>query len=349
MKRPQGFDRAAERATGPFATGVQATGAAKRSEPRSEPRADARPSNKRTSDPDTEPIPVVAPERAATVTTILDDLSPSRTADRAVADAVPVSTQPASTVTELRRARRARKRYERGEVKRFTKRTRRRRAVWLISLGSVALILLLAVAAAFSPLMAVTTIDVVGTSRLKPATIARALDGQLGRPLPLIDFASVKKQLAGFALIRSYSTETHPPGTLVVRIVERQPIGLLETSQGFELVDAAGVVISTTKDRPGGYPVVTQSGTAGSAEAKAGFAASAAVLTALPASVLPQVSSVTAKTTDDVTLTLQSGQNVLWGSADESDLKAADLAALLKDAPDASGYDVSSPQSPVTQ
>jgi cell division protein FtsQ len=250
---------------------------------------------------------------------------------------------------ELRRARRARKRYERGEVKRFTKRTRRRRAVWLISLGSVALILVLAVATAFSPLMAVTKIDVVGTSRLKPSAIAEALHGQLGRPLPLIDFVSIKKQLAGFALIRSYSTETHPPGTLVVRIVERQPIGLLETSDGFDLVDAAGVVISTTKDRPGGYPVVQQNGAAGSAAAKAGFAASAAVLTALPAGVLPQVASVTAKTTDDVTLTLQSGQQVLWGSSDQSDLKAADLAALLKDAPDASGYDVSSPQSPVTQ
>jgi cell division protein FtsQ len=283
------------------------------------------------------------------VTTILDEPSPPHVSESTAEDAAPAQPEPASTVRELRRARRARKRYERGEVKRFTKRARRRRAVWLISLGSVALILLLAVAAAFSPLMAVTKIDVVGTSRLKPATIAHALDGQLGRPLPLIDFASIKKQLAGFALIRSYSTETHPPGTLVVRIVERQPIGLIETSKGFELVDAAGVAISTSKDRPGGYPVVTQNGAAGSAAAKAGFAASAAVLSALPASVLSQVSSVTAKTTDDVTLTLQSGQKVLWGSPDQSDLKAADLAALLKDAPDASGYDVSSPQSPVTQ
>ncbi|HWU58177.1 MAG TPA: cell division protein FtsQ/DivIB [Microbacteriaceae bacterium] len=342
MKRPQGFDRAAERATGPFATGRPDAEASERSTQRSAARTSGRP-----ADPETEPIPVVAPERTATVTTILDEPIPPQVSD--TADAAQEWAQPASTVRELRKARRARRRYERGEVKRFTKRARHRRAVWLISLGSVALILLLAVAAAFSPLMAVTKIDVVGTSRLKPATIAHALDGQLGRPLPLIDFASIKKQLAGFALIRSYSTETHPPGTLVVRIVERQPIGLIETSKGFELVDAAGVVISTSTDRPGGYPVVTQNGAAGSAEAKAGFAASAAVLTALPASVLPQVSSVTAKTTDDVTLTLQSGQKVIWGSADQSDLKAADLAALLKDAPDASGYDVSSPQSPVTQ
>jgi len=250
---------------------------------------------------------------------------------------------------DVRRARRERKRYERGEVKRFTKRTRRRRAVWLISLGSVVAILLLAVLAAYSPLMALTKIEVVGTSRLTSSTVSHALAGQLGRPLPLIDFGAIKKDLSKFALIRSYSTETHPPGTLVVRIVERRPVGLLQTSNGFELVDAAGVVISTTKDRPGGYPVIVSSGTSGGTGAKTGFAASTAVLSALPATVLPQVDTITATTADDVTLTLLGGQKVIWGGPGQSELKAADLAALLKDAPDVSGYDVSSPESPVTQ
>ncbi|MGH1551067.1 hypothetical protein ACRAWB_18585 [Leifsonia poae] len=39
---------------------------------------------------------------------------------------------------------------------------------------------------------------------------------------------------------------------------------------------------------------------------------------------------------------------VVWGSAENSSLKAADLAALLKSAPDAGRYDVSSPHSVTT-
>jgi cell division protein FtsQ len=195
--------------------------------------------------------------------------------------------------------------------------------------------------------MALQKIEVVGTSRLEASTVAKALKGQLGRPLPLIDFAAVRKDLDSYPLIRSYSTETHPPGTLVVRIVERTPLGLLKTKSGFDLVDAAGVVVSSSAERPGGYPVITLTGTPTSAAGRAPFAASAAVLSALPASVLPQVDSITAKTTDDVTLTLSSGKSVVWGSPEKSDLKAADLAALLKQAPDASTYDVSSPLSPV--
>ena len=282
------------------------------------------------TDTDTEPIPIVGAPAAD------------------IADG-PADRPPSVSAREVRSARRMRKRYERGEVKRFTQRSRRRRAVWLISLGSVALILLVAVLAAFSPLMAVTKIEVLGTSRLNAATVSRALDSQLGKPLPLVDFGVIKNDLAKFPLIRSYSTETHPPGTLIVRIVERRPLGLLKVGDKFNLVDAAGVVIATTPERPGGYPLITMDPKASSAQAKTGFAASAAVLAALPASVLPQVDSVTAKTRDDVTLTLLSGQKVLWGSPDQSELKAADLAGLLKNAPDASGYDVSSPQSPVTQ
>jgi len=320
MKRPQGFDRGADRASGPFAAPA--------------------PAQERAETPAREP----KGQKAAPLTVV--DTEPI-----AVVHAAKRVDNPSARTTagDLRRARRARKRYERGEVKRFTRRTRRRRAVWLISVGSVAAIVLLAVATAFSPLMDLTKIEVVGTSRLSSSAVSHALAGQLGRPLPLIDFGAIKKRLAGFALIRSYSTETHPPGTLIVRVVERVPIGVIQTAKGFELVDAAGVTISTTAQRPGGYPIVKLSEAVGSRRSKPGFDASAAVLTALPPSVLPQVDSVTAKTTDDVTLTLRGGQQVLWGSPDQSELKAADLAALLKDAPGASGYDVSSPQSPVSQ
>ncbi|HEY5222093.1 MAG TPA: FtsQ-type POTRA domain-containing protein [Microbacteriaceae bacterium] len=321
MKRPQGFDRSKGPSSGPFAT------AAKTSRPDAAPR---------------DPAPLQEP---------LVFVQPTSKADAPGPGSGPSGGTAAEGVTarELREAGRSRRRYERGEVKRFTRRARRRRTVWLVSVGSVVVVLGGAVLAAYSPLMALHSIDVVGTTRLKPAAIATALDGQLGKPLPLIDFGAIKKELGTFGLIRSYSTETHPPGTLVVRIVERQPVGLLKTGSGYELVDPAGVVISRSAQRPTGYPVIQLAGTAESAGSAPGFTAATAVLSVLPASVLPQVDSVSAKTTDDVALTLIGGKTVLWGGPDQSELKAADLAALLKDAPSASVYDVSAPQSPVTK
>jgi cell division protein FtsQ len=247
----------------------------------------------------------------------------------------------------LRQATRARRRAERQERRRFTARTRRRRIAWLAGIAGVLVAAGLVVLVALSPLMAVRTIDVIGTSRLDAATVEKALSPQLGRPLPLVDYAVVGKELARFTLIKSYSTESQPPGTLVVRIVERTPVGLLKSGAGYDLVDQAGVVISSSPSPPKGYPLIVEPGKPGTAEAKAGFVSSAAVLAALPPSVLGEVSQITAATEDDVTLTLSSGKTVIWGSAQQSALKAADLGALLKAAPDSAHYDVSSPESPV--
>jgi cell division protein FtsQ len=92
-------------------------------------------------------------------------------------------------------------------------------------------------------------------------------------------------------------------------------------------VDPAGVVLATAPT-PAGFPVI-DIGKAGINSA--GFAAAVKVLLAMPASVLAQVGSISASTLDNVTLTLSQGNHtVLWGSADQSDLKAATLAALLK-------------------
>lgn len=250
----------------------------------------------------------------------------------------------------LRRARQERARVERGEVRRFTKRSRRRRMLWLGALGTAAFLVVAVTLTAFSPLMALRTIDVVGTSRIKASDVTAALKGQLGKPLPLVDFGAIRSDLSGFPLIRSFSTESHPPSTLIVRIVERVPVGVIADGKTFQLVDAARVTISRSATRPAGFPIIHAAGAAGSAGARSGFDAAVSVLQALPASVLRSVDTITAATKDDVTFTLLgSGARVVWGSADQSELKAADLAAIMKSAGATAGsvFDVSSPHSVV--
>ncbi|MDQ0895872.1 cell division protein FtsQ [Agromyces ramosus] len=261
----------------------------------------------------------------------------------------PVSTvhsgDPRAAKRALAAAARERRRYERQEVRRFTKRSRRRRIAWSVAIGSVLALVVVVVVGAYSPLMALREVRVEGAQRIAPAEIEAAFAPTLGTPLPLVASADVHEVLTAFPLIETYSTETIPPGTVVVRIVERTPVGVVETGDGLALVDAAGVVIERPSERPEGQPLITTDG----GIAGEGFRAAAAVIRSLPAEVRGQLVAVQAETADDVQLELGGGASVLWGSAEESALKATVLARLMGAAPPdtVTSYDVSSPRSPV--
>ena len=213
--------------------------------------------------------------------------------------------------------------------------------------GSVVALVATIAVGAYSPLMALREVRVEGAQRIPAAEVQGAFTSILGTPLPLIDRAEVHSALSKFPLIETYATETIPPGTLVVRIVERTPVGVIETDSGLELVDAAGVVIDRPEDVPDGQPLIETEG----GVADEGFRAVAAVVRSLPAEVRAQLTGATADTADDVELELAGGATVVWGSAEQSELKADVLASLMLAAPPdtVSRYDVSAPTSPVTE
>jgi cell division protein FtsQ len=367
MKRPPGFDptaRPAKPATPPGAPerGTESTRA---------PAAGTRPSRSRgRAEPEAATEPITLPQQhdrgtpaagaTASVSTpaVVPAAAPKkrrtggapRTGAAGVGDAAerpePPLTARAARL-RLRAARKARKQYERSEVRRFTSRSRHRRNVWIGVVATALTLVAFVLVGVFSPLMALRTIEVTGTNRIPAADVAGALDGQLGTPLPLLDLTEVKRELSEFTLIRSFVTESRPPDTLVVRIVEREPVGAITSAAGFDLVDAAGVVIQSGPDRPQGYPIITAAtGTSG-----AGFQAAVAVVGALPDSIRGQLDSAAAATKDDVTLTLVGGARVVWGNAERSEYKAVVLAALIVSHPVGSvtEYDVSSPDSAVVR
>ncbi|WP_353809771.1 FtsQ-type POTRA domain-containing protein [Agromyces sp. SYSU T00194] len=301
-----------------------------------------------TSDVDaqlTEPIPLV---RGAGLLDVPEDAPEATTTD---ADDATSADAPAPggwrAARELRRATRRRRRYERAEVRRFTKRQRNRRIAWAAAIGSVVLVVGGLTAAAYSPLMAVQEIAISGAGdHVDADAVAAALDAQRGTPLPLVDDRAVGEALAAFPAIQTWALERRPPGTLVVRIVERTPIAVVAGGPGFRVVDGAGIVLEEHEARPDGLPLVdAEGGLAGD-----GFRAASAVLRALPDELRASVRSASAATADDVRLELAGGASVIWGSAEESALKAAVLARLVEAAPPGtvSRYDVSSPRSAVT-
>lgn len=249
------------------------------------------------------------------------------------------AVRPTST-RDVWRAARARRKALRAEIRRFTQRSRRRRIVWLSALGAVLLLIGGSVAAAYSPLFAVEKISVVGATTIDPATIETALADQLGTPLALVDTSEVKAALLAFPLIETYALEARPPHDLTVRIVERTPVGVIRSDAGYTLVDAAGVALATTSDQPSGQPLIEVEGGVDSTA----FESAGLVVRALPADVRAALTGVTATTADDVSLTLSTGLTVVWGSAEESGLKAIALSRAMGVNPGATSIDVSSPK-----
>lgn len=252
--------------------------------------------------------------------------------------------RPRSARAEFAAAERRRRREERAEVRRFTRAARHRRIGVLAGTLVVAMLAGLVAAAVFSPLLALRHIVVDGTERLQADALVDALDDQLGTPLALLDDGRIRSQLGEFTLIRSYVTELVPPDTMLVHIVERSPIGVIAGPDGFRLIDPAGVTIDTTPTRPEGAPLIELAD--GDDVDGTAFRSMAAVLLALPPAVLLQVTTIEARTRDDVTLTLEgSSQRVRWGSAEGSDQKALTLSRLIElhkgDGPGV--YDLSAP------
>ena len=200
MKRPPGFDpaaRPAARTTPPSRPAPTRSDAT--TEPIQLPPADLRDSADVSDPPDQ--TPARAP--AALGGRFSRARKPHRGAGGAVTSEAPEAPLTARAARgRLRAARRARKQYERNEVRRFTTRSRRRRNLWVAVIATVLALVAFVLVGVFSPLMALRSIEVTGTSRIQAAEVAEALDDQLGTPLPLLDLAEVKRQLSEFSLIR---------------------------------------------------------------------------------------------------------------------------------------------------
>lgn len=252
---------------------------------------------------------------------------------------------PEESSTSVRSLSRDRRKLERDEIRRFTRESRagRRRWMWVAggALGVIAFVLI----AFFSPITAVREIRVEGVRTLSSDEVAASLQDLQGRPLAQVTAADVGARLAPFVLVQSYSLQLVPPSVLVVRIVERIPVGTVDIDGAATLVDAAGVALGAATTEAT-VPVLETGGTAG-----AGFAAAAQVSLALGDEFRSQVEKISAATANSVTLSLRDGTTVVWGDAENSARKAYVFTALraATAGQGVSVYDVSSPEAPVTR
>jgi cell division protein FtsQ len=239
----------------------------------------------------------------------------------------PVTAPPKKPAArDVRRARAERRRAERQEFRRFTVSTRKRRIHLIAGVGSLLALVMTVAVLTTSPIFSLKNIELEGVERLQESEVRTKLAGLVGMPLARVGPGDVADLLADYPLIRSVETRVDLPNTLVVSVVERTPLGAIQTPTGFDIVDQAAVVLWSESVKPTSLPVILVAPDPDSAP----FRAIVRALDVLPPSVLARVDAVTADSQDTVRFSLQDTNHiVLWGSAELSEAKARALPAAL--------------------
>ncbi|MFC7643456.1 cell division protein FtsQ/DivIB [Streptosporangium lutulentum] len=150
--------------------------------------------------------------------------------------------------------------------------------------------------------------------------------------------AEVEGRIGRIPQIESVTVSRGWPGTLLVEIVEREPVAVIQEGTRFALMDRHGVVTEIRDVAPPTLPLlrVDRPGPGDPATA-----AALTVIGALPRDLAPRVAEVLAPSTETVSLRLKDGRTVVWGGGDRPADKARILVTLLRRPADT--YDVSSP------
>lgn len=233
--------------------------------------------------------------------------------------------------------------------KRFARRQRARRwSVWrwvlagALLAGSAAAVVWLVF---FSSVLSVADVSVHGNSLVSTESVRRAADVPTGEPLATADLAGVARRVEALPAVHSADVSRAWPDRIRIDVSERHAVAVAERDGVLEGLDASGVLFRSYPSPPSGLPLV-RVGPDVKAEA---IVEAAKVVTSLPGRLSRRVASVDVATIDAIELRLHDERRIFWGSAEQSDNKAAVLEVLLRTAPDVSVYDVSVPGQPTTR
>jgi cell division protein FtsQ len=90
-------------------------------------------------------------------------------------------------------------------------------------------------------------IEVRGHSRLNAMNVYSIAIDQVDRPMPLVDLDETRSRLLRLGWVADARVSRRLPDTLVVDIVERQPVAIWQNQQRLFLIDASGVVLERVR------------------------------------------------------------------------------------------------------
>ncbi|MGR8011088.1 cell division protein FtsQ/DivIB [Streptomyces hypolithicus] len=190
-----------------------------------------------------------------------------------------------------------------------------------------------------------------GTQILTPDEVLTAAAVPVGAPLISVDTDAIEDRLRqklpridSVEVIRSW------PHGIGVEVTERKPVLLIEKGEKFVEVDDESVRFATVAEAPKGVPLLEL--TPGESPSLRRFGPQRLLREAvrvtgeLPGSVSRDLRTVQVDSYDSVTLELERGRTVVWGSGEQGAAKARALKALMKAVPGARRFDVSAPTAP---
>jgi len=93
----------------------------------------------------------------------------------------------------------------------------------------------------------VSRIEPKGLNRLSPMKVYEIADSQRGIAMPLVDLRGIREQLLAIGWIREARVSRRMPDTLVIDIVEREPIAIWQNNRQLNLIDRDGVSLEPVR------------------------------------------------------------------------------------------------------
>ncbi|MCV7190643.1 cell division protein FtsQ/DivIB [Mycolicibacterium thermoresistibile] len=195
----------------------------------------------------------------------------------------------------------------------------------------------------FTPIMSARAVIVTGLGELTEQEVVEVAAIPPGAPLLQVDTDEVAGRVAQIRRVASVRVQREYPSSVRITVVERVPVVVKDYPDGPHLFDRDGVDFATAPPPPG-LPYLDTDNPGPSDPATQ---AALQVMTALRPEVVEQVSRIAAPSVASITLTLNDGRVVVWGTNDRTEEKAMKLAALLTQP--GQTYDVSSPDLPTVK
>jgi len=241
-------------------------------------------------------------------------------------------TEPAASVRDATRALRQRK-----------KRRRQRRLRIAAAVAGLVLILgFVTWLVVFSPAFSADRVEVTGNTQVDPAIIVEAAQVPLGKPLVRVDTDAIREKVEELDAVESAEVTRHLTGVVEIHIAERSAVFAWVDGELVILVDAAGKAFVTVAAIPDGLLGATM------VEPSERMLADTATAVAALGPLRDMVTGITVTSIDHIEFSLTTGAVLLWGSADQSDVKA-EVAEKLITSVVAGHYDVSAPAHPATR
>ncbi|BAU96490.1 cell division protein FtsQ [Corynebacterium suranareeae] len=192
----------------------------------------------------------------------------------------------------------------------------------------VAVAAILGVVAWFVPILKVGTIEVTGATRTDPDQVVEVSGIVEGENLLRIDATSAGHNIVGLPWVKSVTVNRTLPSTVTVDLVEREPAVFVKRSDGDHIFDSEGKEILI------GTPPVGTVEVSGTDEQNTEvFPAVIEVINAIKlqdAQMVENIQIVDAPDQFDISLKLNDGREIYWGSSENNHDKAVAMSTVLK-------------------